>query len=101
LIPVNGITIKPLLERHFRLRDSDFTLSFLSEVILLARGPLALVAKDKSFLSGGDGSGLAVNMTESFRTMLSVKVLKKKFPHIFSQVPKRVLGASALPKRKY
>jgi len=79
VVPRYGVPTSLLFSKDSPTLPS-FTNEFLGEVLLLARGPLALVAKDKGLMASSgplerQSSGYSVS--DSFKTTLLLRALKK------------------------
>jgi hypothetical protein len=61
-------------------------MEFFQEVLLLRRGPSALIVKDKGFLGGHDPSTNRASLLDSFLTSRLLKVLKVTYPEDFGHL---------------
>lgn len=72
LLPISGISLAPLLNKEFDV-NMEFSLEFLGEILMLSRGPLALMARDKGILA----RATTKNVAKAFTSRLLVRVTKQ------------------------
>jgi hypothetical protein len=78
LVPLSGVPLTPLLSKS-KDNGPDFTQEFLGEVLLLARGPGALVAKDQGLLASSGPLGAVSKIGEAFTRKLLIRALNSEF----------------------
>lgn len=96
LVPLRGIRLVPLFKRggHNVL---EFPLDFLGEIIILSRGPIALVSKDKGIMRSRGMPGV-LSVESSFWDLILVRTLKKFVPPLLKGVERKVLKGIPLAK---
>jgi len=95
-IPICGISIIPLLQKD-KDPTLDFPLEFLGEIMLLARGPISLICRDKGLLATNRPLDFNKNLSRHFISKMLVRVLKKNLKFKFN-VPKAFY--KGIPKTK-
>jgi len=78
LVPLSGVPLTPLLSKG-GVGLHSFGLDFLGEVLLLARGPLALIVRDKGLLAATGPLGNFSNVRETLTGKLLIRALKKAY----------------------
>jgi len=96
LVPLSGIRLKPLFMKggHSVL---EFPLDFLGEIIILSRGPIALVSKDKGIIRSSGMPGV-LSVERAFWDLILVRTLKKDFVPPLLRVDGKVLKGIPLAK---
>jgi len=97
LVPLSGIRLKPLFMKggHSVL---EFPLDFLGEIIILSRGPIALVSKDKGIIRSSGMPGV-LSVERAFWDLILVRTLKKDYePPLLRGVERKVLKGIPLAK---
>jgi hypothetical protein len=85
--PLSGISIIPLLQKDID-PTLEFPLEFLGEIMLLARGPISLISRDKGLLAANSPLDFNKNISSHFTCKMLIRVLKKDFKIPFN-VPKK------------
>jgi len=97
LVPLSGVRLKPLFMKggHSVL---EFPLDFLGEIIILSRGPIALISKDKWIIRSSGMPGV-LSVERAFWDLILVRTLKKDFvPPLMIGVERKVLKGIPLAK---
>jgi len=96
LVPLSGIRLTPLFKKggHNVL---EFPLDFLGEIIILSRGPIALVSKDKGIMRSR-GMPEVLSVESSFWNLILVRTLKKFVPPLLQGVERKILKGIPLAK---